>query len=275
MNNKSSVSAESFKDLFGRLEAAKEKGEARDYWKANELQQLLSFEEQHTFFQLLKQAKSIADSEDQPVTEHFIDTEGDTDTPSNTLLTRYACHLIVRNFDATEQQVAFAQNYFIAKNRELELILERMHNTQRIAARQELAQSEKNLSGTLYERGIIGGKALAIVHTLGDKTFFGGRTTQQMKQKLHVPAKRPLADFLATPLIEAKREAAEMTRDTIIDYNLNDRLKMERAHSDNNGKMRTRLYHQGIRPEYTPAEPDIKKVQRELAKEEKDILKDN
>jgi hypothetical protein len=36
----------------------------REYWKANELQHALSFGEQNTFFQLLKQAKKAAADED-------------------------------------------------------------------------------------------------------------------------------------------------------------------------------------------------------------------
>ena len=41
--------------------------------------------------------------------------------------------------------------------------------------------------------------------------FFGGYSTQEMKQRLNIKGNRPLADFLPTLSIAAKNLAAEMT----------------------------------------------------------------
>lgn len=82
---------------------------------------------------------------------------------------------------------------------------------ERLEARRKLTHSEKELSETLYEHGV-DDKGFARIRSKGDQSLFGGFNTKQMKEKLKVPASRPLADFLPTVTIKAKDFAAEITR---------------------------------------------------------------
>ena len=47
------------------------------------------------------------------------------------------------------------------------------------------------------------------IRSKGDQALFGGRITQEMKEKLGVSDKRPLADFLPTLTIAAKNLATD------------------------------------------------------------------
>ena len=76
-------------------------------------------------------------------------------------------------------------------------------------ARTKLAETEKLLSGVLYERGV-DSKGFAIIRSKGDKALFR-LDTALLKRKLGAPDSRPLADFLPTISIKAKDSAAEMT----------------------------------------------------------------
>ena len=76
-------------------------------------------------------------------------------------------------------------------------------------ARTKLAETEKLLSGVLYERGV-DSKGFAIIRSKGDKALFRFDTAL-LKRKLGAPDSRPLADFLPTISIKAKDSAAEMT----------------------------------------------------------------
>lgn len=76
-------------------------------------------------------------------------------------------------------------------------------------ARTKLAETEKLLSGVLYERGV-DSKGFAIIRSKGDKALFR-LDTALLKRKLGAPDSRPLADFLLTISIKAKDSAAEMT----------------------------------------------------------------
>lgn len=78
-----------------------------------------------------------------------------------------------------------------------------------VKARTKLHETEKYLSGILYERGV-DSKGFTVISSKGDQTLFR-LNTAQMKKKMGVPASRPVAYFLPTISIKAKDFAAEMT----------------------------------------------------------------
>lgn len=123
--------------------------------------------------------------------------------------TRYACYLTAQNGDACKPAIAFAQNYFAVQTRRAELVEQRLLDYERVQVRTELAETEKLLSGVLYERGV-DSKGFAIIRSKGDKALFR-LDTALLKRKLGAPDSRPLADFLPTISIKAKDSAAEMT----------------------------------------------------------------
>jgi len=143
---------------------------------------------------------------------------------------------------------------------------------ERVKAREKLSQTEKQLSGVLYERGI-DKQGFAIIRSKGDQALFR-LNTQMLKRKMGVPDNRPVADFLPTISIKAKDLAAEMTGLNVQSKDLKSHNPIEKEHIENNIAVREMLTKRGIVPENLPASEDVKKLQRKLDGDDKKILKD-
>ena len=94
-----------------------------------------------------------------------------------------------------------------------------------------------------------------------------------MKNKLGVPKDRALADSLPTITIKAKDFATEITIFNAKDKVLNTEGKISAEHIKNNKGVRKLLLDRGIKPEELPAEEDIKKLERRVKSEEKQVSK--
>jgi len=70
-------------------------------------------------------------------------------------------------------------SYFALQTRKQELLEKRINEIERVRARQKLTETEKELSGLLYERGV-DNKGFGRIRSKGDHVLFGGYNTTQM-----------------------------------------------------------------------------------------------
>jgi len=254
-------------------------GGTTDFWYARDLQELLGYTEWRNFLKVIDKAKDSASNVGASVPNHFVDVNkmvpigsGAERPIEDIMLTRYACYLIAQNGDPRKEAIAFAQTYFAVQTRKQELIEERLRLQERLQARQKLTESETELSRNIYERGV-DDQGFGRIRSKGDAALFGGNTTAQMKDKLSMPANRPLADFLPTVTIAAKNLATEITNHNVRQNDLQGEQSITGEHVQNNTSVRNMLGERGIKPEELPPEEDIKKLERRVKSAEKKLIK--
>ena len=248
-----------------------------EFWYARELMELLEYVQWRNFEKTIEKAKISCNNNGVIVDDHFADVSKMVEIGSKTqrklndyMLTRYACYLIAENGDPRKEQIAFAQGYFAVQTRKQELIEERIAYIERTEARGKLRESEKRLSQNIYERGV-DDAGFARIRSKGDQALFGGFTTKEMKERLGVKDSRPLADFLPTLTIAAKNLATEMTNYNVEEKDLQGESAITVEHVDNNSSVRAMLGQRGIKPENLPPSEDIKKLERRVQKEDKQL----
>ena len=170
------------------------------------------------------------------------------------------------------QEIAFAQSYFDVQTRKQELIEDRIKLIERLNAREKLRESEKRLSQNIYERGV-DDAGFGRIRSKGDQALFGGFTTKDMKERLRVKENRPLADFLPTLTIAAKNLATEMTNYNVEQKELYGEAPITDEHVQNNSSVREMLGQRGIKPEDLPPAEDLKKLERRVKRDEKNLMK--
>lgn len=271
------MKTEEIQNLFTQFECIVCDFQGVECWSARELQKLLGYAKWQTFNVSIEKAKVACKQAGQDIEHHFTGASKMVELGSGSvreiddyLLTRYACYLIAQNGDSRKPEIAFAQNYFAIQTRRAELVEKRILESERVQARNELAQTEKILSGVLYEHGV-DSKGFAVIRSKGDKALFH-LDTALLKRKYGAPENRAVADFLPTVSITAKKLAAEMTSVNVQSKDLYGQQPIENEHVENNKAVREMLVSRGIVPEQLPPAEDIKKVKKRLKKDDKAAL---
>ena len=273
---------EHYKSTFDQIAKSirDDDGNTIEVWYARELQEVLGYARWENFVTAVGRAIESCKTLGINVDDHFREVtkmvglgSGSQRPIQDFMLTRYACYLIAQNGDPKKEEIAFAQSYFAVQTRKAELIEERLNEIARLNTRERLRTSEKQLSRNIFQRGV-DDRGFGRIRSKGDQALFGGLTTEQMKKRLGIKS-GALADRLPTLTIAAKNLATEMTNYNVEQKDLYGEKDITTEHVQNNRSVRGMLGQRGIKPESLPPAEDIKKVERRVAKDEKEMQKES
>jgi len=265
------MNRQDIRKLINDLESCKKIHETYgiEYWFARDIQNLLGYSDWRNFINVIDKAKQSCINSQREIKEHFLDKKteviigsGAIKKQDNIMFTRYACYLIAQNGDPKKEQVAFAQTYFALQTRKLEIIEQAIIDGERVAARNKLKSTEKELSEVVFQV-TNSSKSIAKIRSKGDKALFN-KTTGEMKSLLGIKQQQPLADFIHPLLLRAKDFANGITIFNTKIKRFDTESKISKEHEDNNRSVRKTLIDRGIKPEELPSEPPIQEIEKNI-----------
>lgn len=149
-----------------------------EYWEARELSKMMGYTEYRNFEKAIDRAKDQMRSTGKDPNNHFVESNKMVDIGSKTTrevkdykLTKLAAYDVAMNADPSKTEVAFAQEYFLQNTAKVEVIQQRMDDKKYIEARSELAEVNRELSGTLVSHDVKPNE-IGIVMSAGDEGMF-------------------------------------------------------------------------------------------------------
>jgi DNA-damage-inducible protein D len=176
----------------------------------------------------------------------------------------------MQNCDPNKKEVAIAQQHFAVSTITLENVEDRVVNAVRVQSRQRTRGLEGGFNIAMQNDGITD-LGIGLTRSRGHDAYFGAPTSE-IKQRYGIPEDRPVTDFVSNTGIMAIGLAAAITTESLESGKVHGLKQVIKEHMGNNTMIREMLATKGIDTTKIVIQPDIKKVERELKREEKNLI---
>ena len=246
-----------------------------EYWHARKLQELLAYDSWQNFEGIIQKAIVACERGGASPKVHFNETI-EVKEKSNSAstqrkdyhLTKHACYLVAMNAEGTKQEVADAMTYFSIQTQRQEISDQRARDAKRIEWRCHLTDRQKRLHSAAKIAGV---QNYALFNDAGYRGLYRMHLSELLKHK-KLPTSAQLYDHIGTTELAANAFRATQAAEILQREKIGGQDAASATHEKVGAEVRQTIKRLGnTMPENLPTEPNIKIVERRLAKSTKQL----
>jgi len=246
-----------------------------EYWESRDLAQVLEYTQYRNFEAVIEKARLACFNSGHRIEDHFADVSKMVGIGSGaareikvTLLSRYACYLIIQNADPQKEIVAHGQTYFAIQTRRQELRDEQIEESRRLLLRQEIRQHNVQLADAARNAGVAEPIDYAIFQNHGYMGLYGGLKQEDIHHRKGLQKSQKILDHMGSTELAANLFRATQTEDKLRREDVKGKDAANRTHHAVGAKVRQTIRELGgTMPEDLPTVESIKKIEGKQRKQ--------
>lgn len=265
---------------FERIKRTSDTGS--ESWSSRDFAKILEYTNYRNFEQVIAKAKVACFNSGQRLEDHFVDIDELIQLPKNavrsiktTMMSRYACYLVIQNADPTKQIVALGQTYFAIQTRKQELSEQQIEEGRRLLLRNELKRHNTQLAEAAKECGVIEPVDYAIFQNHGYQGLYDGMSAKDIHRHKGLKPSQQILDHMGSTELAANLFRATQAEEKLKRDKVRGKQQANRTHFDVGKKVRQTIQELGgTMPEDLPAANSIKKLESKSGKNQKQLGSD-
>lgn len=252
---------------FERIRKINESG--GEYWESRELAEVLEYTQYRNFEAVIAKAQLACANSGHRIEDHFADVskmieigKGGRREIKLTLLSRYACYLVIQNADPKKEIVAHGQTYFAIQTRRQELADEHVEEDRRLLLREEMRRHNLQLADAAKDAGVVQPMDYAIFQNHGYMGLYGGMKQEDIHRRKGLRKSQKILDHMGSTELAANLFRATQTEEKLRRDGVKGKGAANRTHHEVGAKVRQTIQELGgTMPEELPTAESIKKIE--------------